>query len=49
MKIVCVNDEGQKEIIKCRKIEPATLAPGKLVIDECETIDIRNVIMIVEG
>jgi len=49
MKIKCVNDEGKTETIQCRKIEPATLAPGKLVIDECETIDIRNVIMIVEG
>lgn len=49
MKIVCVNDEGKKETIKCRKVEPATLSSGKIIVDEDRTIDIRDVIMIVEG
>jgi len=50
MKIVCVNDDGKTEVIKCRKIEPATLSPGKIIVDEGERIvDIRDVIKIVEG
>lgn len=49
MKIVCVNDEGKRETLLCRKIEPATLSPGKIIVDEDRTIDIRDVIMIVEG
>jgi len=49
MKIVCVNDEGKTEIIKCRKIEPATLSKFNIIVDEDYVIDIRNVIKIVEG
>ena len=50
MKIVCVDDNGKVETIKCRKIEPATLSPGKIIVDEGESIiDMRNVIKIVEG
>ena len=49
MKIVCVDDEGRTIIIKCRKIEPATLSPGKIIVDEGDVIDLRNVVKIVEG
>ena len=49
MKIVIVNDEGKTEIRSCRKIEPATLSVGKIIVDEDEVIDLRDVIKIVEG
>ena len=49
MKIMLVNDDGKVETIRCRKIEPATLSPGKIIVDECDTIDLRDVIAIVEG
>lgn len=47
MKIVIVNDEGKTEVRSCRKIEPATLSVGKIIVDEDEVIDLRNVIKIV--
>ena len=49
MKVICVNDNGEVKTIKCRKVEPATLNPGKIIVDEDEVIDLRNVIKIVEG
>ena len=49
MKILVVNDDGTTTIVKCRKIEPATLSVGKIIVDEDEVIDLRNVIKIVEG
>ena len=49
MKIMLVNDEGKVEYRSCRKIEPATLSPGKIIVDEDEVIDLRDVIAIVEG
>lgn len=49
MKIICVNDDGNVTTIKCRKIEPATLRNGYIIVDEGEVIDLRNVIKIVEG
>lgn len=48
MKIICVDDEGRTVIIRCRKIEPATLKSGYIIVDEDEVIDLRNVIKIVE-
>lgn len=48
MKIKYVNDEGKVEVIQCRKIEPATLSNNKLIIDEDEVIDMRNVIKITD-
>ena len=48
MKCVLVNDEGNVEVINCKKIEPATLSPGKIIIDEGDSvIDIRDVLKIV--
>ena len=50
VKIVCVNDDGKTEIVKCRKIEPATLSPGNIIVDEGEMIlNVRDVIKIVDG
>ena len=49
MKIMLVNDEGKVEYRSCRKIEPATLSVGKIIVDEDEVIDLRDVIKIVEG
>lgn len=49
MKIVFVNEVGHTVTLRCRKIEPATLAPGRIIVDEDETIDLRNVIKITEG
>ena len=50
MKIVLIDDEGNVTSIKCRKIEPATLREGKIIVDEGEhVIDLRDVMKIVEG
>jgi len=50
MKIVYVNDEGNGAVITCRKIEPATLSPGNIIVDEGEMIlDMRDVIKIIDG
>ena len=50
MTIVCVDDNGKVEKIKCWKIEPATLSPGRIIVNEGESIiDICNVTAIVEG
>lgn len=34
MKIIIINDNGEREIIRCRKIEPSNLSKGTLIIDE---------------
>lgn len=47
MKIICVNDDGTVTTVRCRKIEPATLKPGFIIVDEDEVIDLRDVIAIV--
>lgn len=47
MKIMLVNDEGKVEYRSCRKIEPATLSVGEIIVDEDEVIDLRDVIAIV--
>lgn len=49
MKIVLVNNEGKTEVRSCRKIEPATLSVGKIIVDEDDVIDLRDIIKIVEG
>lgn len=51
MKIITVNSQGQKEIITCSKIEPATLSKkSRIIIDDGErVIDLMDVIKIVEG
>ena len=49
MVVIVVDDNGNVERIRCRKIEPATLNQGKLFIDEDRLVDIRDVIKIVEG
>lgn len=51
MKIITVNDRGEKEIIQCSKIEPATLSKkSRIIVDDGErVIDIIDVIKIVEG
>lgn len=37
MKII-INDDGQREVIRCRKIEPSNLSRGLLIIDEGERV-----------
>ena len=49
MKIILFEDVGKGKIVECRKIEPATISPGKLIIDEEYTVDITNVLMIKDG
>jgi len=50
MKIILVNDKGEVEIVKCRKIERSHLNQRNLIIDEGERIiDISDVDRIVEG
>lgn len=46
MLIIMLDDEGKKVIKRCRKIEPATLSPGKIIVDEDDVIDLRDVTMI---
>ena len=48
MKIIIVNDAGKTETITCRKIEPATLAPGRIIIDEEKTISMADVVRIID-
>lgn len=48
MKVIMVNDDGKVETITCRKIEPATLSPGRLVIDEDTTVSMADVIRITD-
>ena len=47
MKIVLINDDGKLETKTCQKIEPATLSTGKIIVDEDEVIDLRDVLRIV--
>ena len=47
MKIMLVNDKGEVEYRSCWKIEPVTLSVGKIIVDEDEVIDLRDVIAIV--
>ena len=47
MKIIIINDAGEKEVITCRKIEPATLSRGRLIIDEDRAISLDDVLMII--
>ena len=46
MKIILFEDVGKGKIVECQKVEPATMSPGKLIIDEEYTVDITNVLMI---
>ena len=48
MKIIIINDKGEREVIRCKKIEPATLSRGRLVIDEDHTISLDDVLAIVD-
>ena len=49
LKILYMDNEGKIGIKRCRKIEPATLSRGQIIIDESEVMDLRDVVMIVEG
>lgn len=49
MKIWLIDDNGKVKIVRCRKIEPATLSPGKIIVDEDEVVDLLDVVRIVEG
>ena len=49
MKIIIIDDAGQREIIRCRKIEPATLArKSQIIVDEDRVIDLADVVAIVD-
>ena len=47
MKIITTTDNGLPRILYADKIEPATLKPGHIVLDECRTIKLEDVIAIV--
>ena len=49
MKVVLLEDVGNGKIIHCEKLEPATLNPGKMIVDEEYTIDIGNILKIVNA
>jgi hypothetical protein len=50
MKIITTTDAvetGTPRILYADKIEPATLKPGYIILDECRTIALADIIMIV--
>lgn len=47
MKIITTTDSGLPRILYADKIEPATLKPGYLILDECRTIALADIIAIV--
>ena len=49
MKIVIIDDAGNREIIRCRKIEPATLSRDRqIIVDEDRVIDLADVLCIID-
>lgn len=48
MKVIIVNDSGKVEKLVCKKIEPATMSPGRIIIDEDTTISLADVLRIVD-
>lgn len=49
MKIITTTDSGLPRILYADKIEPATLKPGYIILDECRTIKLADVIAIVSA
>lgn len=47
MKIITVGGSALPRILYADKIEPATLNPGYIILDECRTISLADVIAIV--
>jgi hypothetical protein len=47
MKIITTTDSNLPRILYADKIEPATLKPGYIILDECRTIALADVIAIV--
>ena len=49
MKVILVYDDGKVESVKCTKVEPSTLRPGIIIIDEGDrVVSIDNVVCVVE-
>lgn len=47
MKIITTTDSGIPRILYADKIEPATLKPGYIILDECRVIALADVIAVV--
>lgn len=47
MKIITVGGPSLPRFLYADKIEPATLKPGYIILDECRTISLADVIAIV--
>lgn len=47
MKIITVGGPSLPRILYADKIEPATLKPGYIILDECRTIALADVIAII--
>jgi len=47
MKIITVGGTSLPRFLYADKIEPATLKPGYIILDECRTISLADVIAIV--
>ena len=47
MKIITITDSGLPRILYADKIEPSQLKPGYIILDECRTIALADVIAIV--
>jgi len=47
MKIITVGGPTLQRILYANKIEPATLKPGYIILDECRTIALSDVIAII--
>ena len=49
MKIITTTDNCLQRILYADKIEPATLKPGYITLDECRVIALADVIAIVNA
>lgn len=47
MRIITTTDSGLPRILYADKIEPATLKPGYIILDECRVIALVDVIAII--
>ena len=38
MKVYIINDNGEREVIRCSKVEPSSLSRGRVIIDEGDRV-----------
>ena len=49
MKVIVIDDSGERHVIKARKIEPATLSRrNQVIIDEDHVINLDDIVAIID-